>query len=48
MVHIGIGGWLNDAEQAAITKERGQTVFTVKDVAEHGVEAIADAALEKA
>ena len=29
IVHIGIGGWQNDARAAAGTKQRGQTVLTV-------------------
>lgn len=48
MVHIGIGGWQNDARAAAGTKERGQTVFTVSDIEEFGVDKVAEMALEKA
>lgn len=48
IVHIGIGGWQNDARAAAGTKQRGQTVFTVDDVDEFGVDAVAAMALEKA
>lgn len=48
IVHIGIGGWQNDIEAAAITKERGQTVLTMDDVDELGIDKIAEFALEKA
>ncbi|HHX71204.1 MAG: agmatinase family protein [Miniphocaeibacter sp.] len=48
IVHIGIGGWQNDARAAAGTKERGQTVLTVDDVDELGVDKVAEIALEKA
>ncbi|RVU55050.1 agmatinase family protein [Anaerosphaera multitolerans] len=48
IVHIGIGGWQNDARAAAGTKQRGQTVLTVDDVVDLGVDKVAEIALEKA
>lgn len=48
MVHIGIGGWQNDACAAAGTKARGETVLTVDDVVELGVDKVAEIALAKA
>lgn len=48
MVHIGIGGWQNDARAAVGVKERGETVLTCRDVEELGVDKIAEIALEKA
>lgn len=48
IVHIGIGGWQNDIEAAVITKERGQTVLTMADVDELGIDKVAEIALEKA
>ncbi len=48
IVHIGIGGWQNDAGAAAGTLERGETVLTVADVEKLGVDKVAEIALEKA
>lgn len=48
IVHIGIGGWQNDPKAAVGTMERGQTVLTVDDVIELGVDKVAEIALEKA
>ncbi|MEC1153933.1 agmatinase family protein [Cytobacillus horneckiae] len=48
IVHIGIGGWQNDVKGALAAKERGNTVLTMDDVDELGIDRIAEIALEKA
>lgn len=48
LVHLGIGGWQNDPRAAVGSKERGETILTIDDIVELGVDKAAEIALEKA
>lgn len=48
IVHIGIGGWQNDIKGAAEAKKRGNTVLTMDDVDDLGIQRVTEIALERA
>ena len=48
LVQIGIGGWQVPRAGVKVARERGTTVFTMDDVDDHGIDKIAEMALEVA
>ncbi|MGV6945733.1 agmatinase family protein [Sphingobacterium kyonggiense] len=48
IVQIGIGGWQNDVKGSIEAKKNGNTILTMGDVDEFGIDKIAEIALEKA
>jgi agmatinase len=48
LVQIGIGGWQVPRAGVKVARERGSNIFTMDDVEDHGIDKIADMALEAA
>ncbi len=48
LVQVGIGGWQVPRAGVKVARERGSNIFTMDDVDDHGIEKIAEMALEAA
>ena len=46
LVQIGIGGWQVPREAVRVARERDTTIITMSDVEKHGIEKVAEIALE--